>query len=371
MTRALLSGQTSDAPSTAHSLRWLRATSIDALEALEEPWCASESDIESPLGRFSWTKCCLAEFSDQGDPHIIGAARGEKLVAVAPLVKKSRRGIARLVLCGVGELFEPLDLVGIDDRAMKRLAKRLIRSGAPLDFERVWADSKSIHALLRACRGRAIVVERPQAACSYITLTDSWCQPEQHLDGGRRGDLRLARRKADELGAVSIGIHAPDLDELPALLDLAFEVEARSSNRDTNTALLHDADRAAFYRRYAEAACVEGTLRICFLRIGDRVAAMQIALEDQRAFWLLKVGHDQRFASCSPGMLLTRETIRYAAEAGLESYEFLGRAEDSTRLWTATEHETISLRVYPFGLRGMAALAVDGAAALCRKWRRD
>jgi CelD/BcsL family acetyltransferase involved in cellulose biosynthesis len=98
---------------------------------------------------------------------------------------------------------------------------------------------------------------------------------------------------------------------------------------------------------------------------------MQIAVEDERAFWLLKVGHDQRFASCSPDMLLMRETIRYAAEAGLQSYEFLGRAWDSTRMWTAAQHETISLRVYPLGLRGMAALAVDGVASVCRKWRRE
>ncbi|HTM53589.1 MAG TPA: GNAT family N-acetyltransferase [Pirellulales bacterium] len=368
MTSAL-SDKAVPGPSTAHPLRWLRATSLDALDALEETWRGSDLEIETPIGRFSWTKCCLAEFSDHGDPHLIAAVRGEKLVAVAPLVKKSRRGVARLVLCGTEVLFEPVDLIAVDDRARRGLVKRLIRSGAPLDLERVWAGSKSIHALVRACRGRAIVVERPQAPCSYITLADSWCEPDQHLESGCRGELHLARRKADELGGVAIEIHGPDLDELPELLDLAFEVEARSGNGETGAALLHDADRAAFYRRYAEAACVEGTLRICFLRIGDRVAAMQIALEDQRAFWLLKLGHDPRFASCSPGMLLMRETIRYAAEAGLERYEFLGRGRDWTRPWTDTEHETLSLCVYPFGLRGVAALLVDGAAALYRKWR--
>jgi CelD/BcsL family acetyltransferase involved in cellulose biosynthesis len=366
MTSAL-SDKAVPGPSTAHALRWLRATSLDALEALEEPWRGSDLDLETPIGRFSWTKCCLAEFSDHGDPHLIAAVRGEKLVAVAPLVKKSRRGVARLGLCGAEELFEPVDLIAIDDRARRGLVKRLIRSGAPLDLERVWAGSKSIHALVRACRGRAIVVERREAPCSYITLADSWCEPEQHLDSVCREDLSLARKKADELGGATIEIHGPNLDELPALLDLAFEVEARSGSGET--ALLHDADRAAFYRRYAEAACVEGTLRICFLRIGDRVAAMQIALEDQRAFWLLKLGHDPRFASCSPGMLLMRETIRYAAEAGLERYEFLGRGRDWTRPWTATKHETISLRVYPFGLRGLAALVADGAAALYGRCR--
>ncbi|MCH7493972.1 GNAT family N-acetyltransferase, partial [bacterium] len=89
------------------------------------------------------------------------------------------------------------------------------------------------------------------------------------------------------------------------------------------TPLAHDPQRAMFYRQYARAACLEGTLRVCFLRIGDRTAAMQLAVEQRGAFWLLRAGYDARFADCSPGLILTRDTIRYAAEAGLTSYEFL------------------------------------------------
>ena len=128
-----------------------------------------------------------------------------------------------------------------------------------------------------------------------------------------------------------------------------------------------DAHRAVFYRQYAEAACVEGILRVCFLRIGDRVAAMQLAIEQGGGFWLLKVGYDARFASCSPGMLLMRDTIRYAVEAGLNSYEFLGRAETWTR---SLDPDRTSLRGAAHlsaGRAGMTALAADSAAhALAR-----
>ncbi len=154
-------------------------------------------------------------------------------------------------------------------------------------------------------------------------------------------------------------IHTPDLNELAALVDAAFAVEANSWKGATGTALAHDALRAVFYRQYFEAACTEGILRVCFLRIGDRVAAMQLAIEHGGGFWLLKVGYDDRFAACSPGILLMRDTIRYAAEAGLSRYEFLGRAEAWTRVWTSTERPCISLRIYPLGLRGLAALAAD------------
>jgi CelD/BcsL family acetyltransferase involved in cellulose biosynthesis len=96
---------------------------------------------------------------------------------------------------------------------------------------------------------------------------------------------------------------------------------------------------------------------------------MQLALEQGRGFWLLKVGYDQRFAPCSPGQLLLRDTIRYAVEAGLESFEFLGGAESWTEVWTKAEHQYVSVRVYPLGVRGMAALAADAAATAYQRWR--
>jgi CelD/BcsL family acetyltransferase involved in cellulose biosynthesis len=237
-------------------------------------------------------------------------------------------------------------------------------------LERMPVDSSSVAQLKRRLWCRAIVLSRPQPPSPYLTLDDSWLVPEHHLNSGRRSDLRRARRKAEQQGEVTIEIHTPDLDELPHLLDTAFEVESRSWKGAAGTALARDATRAVFYRQYAQAACTEGTLRICFLRIGDRVAAMQLAIEDAAGFWLLKVGYDDRFSGCSPGMVLMRETIRYAVEAGLPRYEFLGRCEPWTQMWTRAEHPYVTLRVYPIGLRGLAALVADGVAALANRWRK-
>lgn len=364
-----LNAPTVDRANSLAPLRRRVAHSAEEVDALAECWRELDTAIANPLVHFDWIRTALWAFEDEVEPFVITICRGGKLRAVAPLIRRRVHGVRRLMLAGVKELHEPSDLASIEPAALRRLVASITHRGAPLVLERMPADSPALRLLQKSLSHWAVVMVRPQATCPYIALDESWLEPELHLNAGRRSDLRRARRRAEQLGELTTELHTPSLGELPELLDAALEVEANSWKGDSGTALLCDPHRAAFYRRYAEAACLNGSLRICFLRIGDRVAAMQVAVEQGGAFWLLKVGYDQRFANCSPGMLLMRNTIRYAVEAGLSSYEFLGKAETWTRVWTTTERSYVTLRSYPFGVRGMSALVADASVSLYRKWR--
>jgi CelD/BcsL family acetyltransferase involved in cellulose biosynthesis len=263
-----------------------------------------------------------------------------------------------------------MDLVWDDEVTLRRLAVALAQSRSPLLLARVRADSAALAAIRRACRGRALVVVRAGRPHPYIQLDESWMEPQRHLNAFCRDLLRVARQRAEQFGPVTTEIHTPSLHELPELLDAAFEIEARGRLESAAGAPAGDLHRAVFYRQYAEAACVEGRLRICLLRIGNRVAAAQVAVESGDGFWQLTAGEDERYAACSPGQLLARETIRYAAEANLSSYEFWSRTEPWTPAWTDRMRHCVSLRVYPFGLRGLAALVADAVVAGWRKWRK-
>lgn len=135
--------------------------------------------------------------------------------------------------------------------------------------------------------------------------------------------------------------------------------------------MLYDQRLGEFYRRYTSAANDREMLRLCFLRIAGEAAAAQLAVVTGDRFWLFKIGYSEKFARFSPGVLLMLETIRYAVQAGLKSYEFLGAAEPWIRNWTTLEHSCTSFRAYPFNLRGVTALAIDAAAALIRRVKRD
>ena len=95
------------------------------------------------------------------------------------------------------------------------------------------------------------------------------------------------------------------------------------------------------------------------MRIGGKTVAMQIAIEASDRLWLLKIGYDEAYAKCSPGMLLMLETLQYAARKGLASYEFLGAAKDWTRRWTKTERNNVTIRIYPYTVKGLSIFMRD------------
>ena len=236
---------------------------------------------------------------------------------------------------------------------------------------RVRDASPALAALKKAYHGKAIVFCRPALGCPWIALDDSWVQPEQHVNSGRRSDLRRARRNAKKIGPVTSEILSPTREELPSLLDEVYRIEAAGWKGRNKTAILHDRPQGEFYRRYALRASDRGMLRLCFLRIAGEAAAVQLAVVTGGRFWLFKIGYSEKFARYSPGVLLMLETIRYAVQAGLKSYEFLGAAEPWIRNWTTLEHGCTSFRAYPFNLRGVTALVIDATAALIRQVKRD
>jgi CelD/BcsL family acetyltransferase involved in cellulose biosynthesis len=236
----------------------------------------------------------------------------------------------------------------------------------PLKFDRIRAESPMLHALQQAYGGRAAVLLRPACGSPWIPLDPTWKEPERHLNAGRRSDLRRARRRAAQYGWLSCEVIAPTPNQLPALLDEAFSIEASGWKGRAGTALASDESRASFVRHYAAAACERGILRMCFLRLGGKAAAMQFSVETGGAFWLLKIAYDEAFSKCSPGTLLMVETLRHAAERGLNSYELLGTVEPWTEIWTRYLRPAISVRIYPVSRHGMAALAADMAATARR-----
>jgi|HubBroStandDraft_1064217.scaffolds.fasta_scaffold00358_23 CelD/BcsL family acetyltransferase involved in cellulose biosynthesis len=336
------------------------------LDCIESDWERLAAD-RNPVLDFAYARAWAAGLDDNQRLSVLVAGVPECL-AIAPLVV-NRGGAGWLTLLAA-EMYEIMDFLHADESAVYKLARAIARTGRPLDLKRIPANSPAVAAIEAAYRGRGVVRRRPAGGSPWIPLDESWNEPEMRLEAGRRSDLRRARRQAEKMGALETAIVSPTRAQLPQLLEEAFQVEAAGWKGARGTALAADPVRGAFFRRYAEQASDKGILRMCMLRIGGRPAAVQIAIESGSRFDLLRAGYDERFSRCSPGMLLTAESIRYAAHRGLRAYEFNGNVEPWTQVWTQHEHACCSLRAYPFSSRGAWALFADGRQVALRELRR-
>lgn len=335
------------------------------LDRIESAWERLAAD-RNPVWDFAYARAWAAGLDGAQRLGVLTAG-GPEILAIAPLVINS--GGAGWLTLLAAEMYEIMDFVQADENALSELARAIVRTGRPLDLKRIPADAPALAAIQAAYRGRGIVRRWPAGGSPWIPLDASWAEPEMRLEAGRRSDLRRARRMAEKMGPVETAIAAPTGAQLPGLLEEAFQVEAAGWKGAHGTALAADPVRGAFFRRYAERACAKGILRMGVLRIGGQPAAAQIAIESGSRFDLLRAGYDERFSRCSPGMLLTAESIRYAARRGLRSYEFNGDVEPWTKVWTQQEHACCSLRAYPFSPRGAWALWTGGGHAALRRLR--
>ncbi len=337
----------------------------DDLAELQSAWERLGNAVKSPIETFGWT--AAANATGKQRPALIVAEHSGSLRAIAPLGSCGRLLGQRFEIAGMSWLFEPADFISADLEALDEVIRRAVRLRRPVMLGRLPADSPTVTAFQRLARGRGKVLIRPHASCPYIALDSTWLQPESHLSSRRRSDYRRALRRAEQLGPVKAEIITPRPDEVASLLDTAFAIEARSWKGTEGTALARDSIRGQCMRHFADWASRTGILRIALLQIGDEYAAMQIAAECNRAFWLLKIGFDPEFANCSPGNLLLAESLRYSSGRGLSSLEFLGVVEPWTQVWTDLERPCVSLRYYPFNLHGGAAFAAEATAAAVRR----
>ncbi|MBD3774306.1 MAG: GNAT family N-acetyltransferase [Rhodobacteraceae bacterium] len=330
---------------------------------------APHADLPTQSPEF---QAALADTLLRGRQYRVLACEGAGGPDACIALSKGTGRLAAWRMAGDDEVFEPGDALCRDGAAVERLAQQLARLDEPLEFARLPAGSALIPPLRAAMRGRGLLSIRPATPSPWLALDASWGDPDSHFSARRRSDFRRYRRRAEELGGVSLAMHSPDAAAFDALFDEAIAVELRSWKREAGSAIACNPDKEAFFRQYLRAASAAGQCRIAFMRIDGRPVAMQLAVVSGGHYWLYKIGYDEDFSRCSPGNLLMLHAVGEAVRAGLSAFEFMGEAEGwIAELWTRSQHPCVRLRTYPFSLVGMAALARDSGQWLRARARRS
>ena len=189
-------------------------------------------------------------------------------------------------------------------------------------------------------------IVRTIARAPYVPVDGSFEEYMTGLDRKFRKEIGRLWRRLEERGETRV-TYEDGSERLDDLLSEGFQLEGSGWKTEAGTAILSAPAVERFYREVARWAADRGWLRLAFLRLDGRALAFDMCLEHGGAFYVLKGGFDVEERKAGPGTLLTHDGIRRAFDAGLDSYELLGQADDYKRSWTGLTRERVRFQAFP------------------------
>lgn len=310
------------------------------IDLLADEWDELADRLKaSPFVRPGWFTAWRRAFGS-GRLEVIAARRNGRLAAVAALERN------RLMLRSPTNWHTPVWAPLAEDAdALRAIAQAMVARAQPwLSLGFVDVGTKELEACRHAmngCRTRIYTLERSP----YVALHGAWEEYEGRLTAKRRSNLRRLQHRLEERGRVALDVH-DGRDDLAALLDEGFGVEASGWKGERGTAISSAPDTRRFYEEVAAWAASRGSLRLAFLRLDGRALAFDFAIEEVGAHSLLKTGFDHAWRSFAPGVLLRQRMIERAFGQGLATYEFLGDATDWKLEWVDSMRERVALEAF-------------------------
>ena len=330
-----------------------------SLQNLKKEWdeLAPPRDVE-PWQSFSWSEAAATAYNKNDVLRIITVRKDKRLVAITPLVvKPSAQPLSpfRVDFLGGEELKEPNRFLSLDPIATNLLMDTIVTEHLyPLRLSRLPDDTDLLNSLMMKLANAGWVTRYMRLPYPYLDLGPN------PLKKSLREDLKRARRKAEAQGKVRAeAVSAANEEELLSHLREAFRIEASGWKGRDGTAILSSEARKNFFERFACSAWRDGTLRLWFLYIDEVPVAFQLAIESAMAFWLFKIGYDEKYEHCSPGNLLLGETIMEAAKNGLSQYHLLGKEEPWTKRWASKSRDSYVVAAYRPNMHGVKAMTSD------------
>jgi CelD/BcsL family acetyltransferase involved in cellulose biosynthesis len=186
---------------------------------------------------------------------------------------------------------------------------------------------------------------------------DAWYAERRAAFGKYFKDKERARRSLEaELGPIRVARGLTDPALLDHLIDLKREQYRRTGRHDVFACgwtrdVLHALTRDHRGRFGASMAALWG---------GDRLAALEISLHatDQYHFWF--PAYDPAVARCSPGILLSMDTMRLAGAEGYRVFDYGFQGESYKKYFCNAERRIVEAVIERPGLARSAGRAAVG-----------
>lgn len=242
---------------------------------------------------------------------------GETLLGLMPAVSAWRAYGLPLPALVTADVYPPLGTVLLDRDNADQAAGRLMRQARAVGARALILRDTPLDGPVMAAFTRAMAWEGLQAHVLHSharALLDATRDADEllreALGAKKLKELRRQHHRLADIGEVMFTIAATPEDIAPAL-EVFLQLEASGWKARRGTALLQDEAHLAFICRAVRDMAARGACEVVSLYAGETPVAAAIVLRHlDRAFYF-KLGVDERFAKCSPGVLLTLELTRY------------------------------------------------------------
>lgn len=341
---------------------------MEDIQSLRDDWNILAKLTGNLLLTFEWVDSCLQQLHSDATPNflVVSSDQGETC-AIAPLVLVRRDNSTWLDIPGFNDLHEPVGLLYRDKAALLALFDAISRQPYPVSINRLWLNSEQDLTISPPTANiHGFWVSPGCRPSRYLKIQSSFDSFLSSLSSRRRYDYNRALRRAAKRGEVRHVMEQPDSHSLEPLFTLAMQIEDRSWKGREGSSLSKNKRLSRFFSTYLARPEVLPWVRVFFLYVGEKAVAMQICIEHEERLWLLKIGYDEDFQKCSPGLILMMEAVRYSFESGHTNIEFLGSSEPWLSLWSKQEREYLNLTHYPLTFSGLRAAAIDTSRLLRR-----
>jgi CelD/BcsL family acetyltransferase involved in cellulose biosynthesis len=321
-------------------IRLLR--SVQELQAISADWhdlwerARSRSICQSPEWLLSW--------SEAFRPRNIVAVelrRGNRLVALAPLLMYDREGERVLAFMGggVSDYLNMLIHPANESSAVEAIvaALELIPAWTVLDL----TDLHSSSALLNLSQFRNFVT--PHDTCSVLALPSTRDDLLRIFSPRQRANLRNASSRLKKAGGGEVEIATAAT--AAEFLDDLFRTHTSRWRENGQPGVLDGDEARNFHNLVVSRLITRRQARLYRLRLRENTLAVVEAFFDRQTALCYMQGFDPEFRYFSPGTQLMFSVMEDAVSAGINSFDFLRGTESYKHHWRAEPQPTYRIQL--------------------------
>lgn len=345
-------------------------TTPEELRSLGPQWDRLAARFPTPLLSHDWFVAAAEALHAKDRLNVILRKSGDEVTAIAPLVERRRFGFRSLSFIGYDVLREPSGVLYQHPAHLRDLLQDIVACRAPVNFDRV-EDPLLVAELSSLEGGTAEGLIQTLASSPWIRIDGPWKAYYETITAKWRSAHRRATKKAEAEGALGFEFFSPGPGEADDLMRLFIDVEGRSWKSRLGTSLAANSSLRAFFERYGRSAAARGIARFAVMRVGGVPVSAQFGVDYGRRHWLLKIGYDEKYSHCSPGILLMYKALERTFNDGLEGFEFLGSNEAWIQVWNHKVHRYYSRSIDRIAARRACVRTLALAERGGRKIRRS